>query len=76
MKYATGLFVWLAAIAALSSPALAETTQEVVNKAANGLALTPPMGWNSWNIYASKVTQELVLANASEPTAAGIVKLE
>jgi len=26
--------------------------------------LTPPMGWNSWNIYASKVTQALVLANA------------
>jgi alpha-galactosidase len=28
------------------------------------IALTPPMGWNSWNIYASKITQELLLANA------------
>src|SRR5437763_14562901 len=37
MKYAIGPFVWLAAIAALSSPALAETTQEVVNKAADAL---------------------------------------
>src|ERR1700761_93891 len=26
------------------------------------IALTPPMGWNSWNIYATKVTEELLLA--------------
>ena len=24
----------------------------------NGLALTPPMGWNSWNWFAGKVTQD------------------
>lgn len=29
------------------------------------LAMTPPMGWNSRNHYAGRITQDLVLANAS-----------
>jgi alpha-galactosidase len=37
------------------------------------IALTPPMGWNSWNIYASKVTQELVLANATAMARSGLM---
>ena len=37
------------------------------------IALTPPMGWNSWNIYASKVSQELVLANAKAMAASGLI---
>jgi alpha-galactosidase len=31
------------------------------------------MGWNSWNIYASKVTQELVLANAKAMVSSGLI---
>jgi alpha-galactosidase len=27
-------------------------------------ALTPPMGWNSWDCYAAAVTEEQVLQNA------------
>jgi alpha-galactosidase len=37
------------------------------------IALTPPMGWNSWNIYASKVTQELLLANAKAMVSSGLI---
>ncbi|MEO6520664.1 MAG: putative Ig domain-containing protein [Mucilaginibacter sp.] len=37
------------------------------------LALTPPMGWNSWNIYATKVTQQLLLANAKAMVSSGLV---
>ena len=37
------------------------------------IALTPPMGWNSWNVYASKVTQELVLANARAMVTSGLI---
>ena len=37
------------------------------------IALTPPMGWNSWNVYASKVTQALVLANAKAMAASGLI---
>ena len=37
------------------------------------IALSPPMGWNSWNVYASKVTQELVLANAKAMASSGLI---
>jgi alpha-galactosidase len=37
------------------------------------IALTPPMGWNSWNIYASKLTQKLVLANAKAMVSSGLI---
>lgn len=37
------------------------------------IALTPPMGWNSWNIYATKVTQELVAANARAMVNSGLI---
>jgi alpha-galactosidase len=37
------------------------------------IALTPPMGWNSWNIYATKVTQELVAANAKAMANSGLI---
>ena len=51
--------LFLSAILALQ-PALGETTQEVVNKAPDGLALTPPMGWNSWNKFACNVNEKIV----------------
>ena len=37
------------------------------------IALTPPMGWNSWNIYATKVKQELVFANAKAMASSGLI---
>jgi alpha-galactosidase len=37
------------------------------------IALTPLMGWNSWNVYATKVTQELVLANAKAMVSSGLI---
>jgi len=54
--------LFLAALAAtlVASPALAETSQDVVNKAPNGLAQTPPMGWNSWNKFACDVNEKVV----------------
>lgn len=37
------------------------------------IALTPPMGWNSWNVYGSKVTQALILANAKAMVSSGLI---
>ena len=37
------------------------------------IALTPPIGWNSWNIYAAKISQELVLANAKVMANSGLI---
>ena len=36
------------------------------------IALTPPMGWNSWNCYAATVDQEKVLATAKAMVAKGL----
>ena len=36
-------------------------------KVGERISLTPPMGWNSWNIYAEAVTDEWISDNASEP---------
>ncbi|HXC34295.1 MAG TPA: putative Ig domain-containing protein [Candidatus Acidoferrales bacterium] len=37
------------------------------------IALTPAMGWNSWNHYKSKVSQEIVLQNAQAMASSGLI---
>ena len=37
------------------------------------IALTPPMGWNSWNHYASRISQDLVLQNAQAVASSGLI---
>ena len=37
------------------------------------IALTPPMGWNSWNHYASRITQDIVLQNARALADSGLI---
>src|ERR1041385_1674826 len=37
------------------------------------IALTPPMGWNSWNHYASRVTADVVLQNARAMAESGLI---
>src|SRR5436305_5438127 len=65
--------VWLVLAGALSAaPAIGETTQEVVNKGPNGLALTPPMGWNSWNKFACDNNERTVRATADAMVASGM----
>src|SRR5438309_498981 len=67
------LALWLAlAAGVIGAPALAETTQEVVNKAPNGLALTPPMGWNSWNKFACDVNEKTVRETADAMVSSGM----
>ncbi|MEV0537232.1 hypothetical protein [Kitasatospora sp. NPDC050463] len=40
----------------------------------NGLALTPPMGWNSWNTLGTAVTQEQVVQTIDFMSANGLVQ--
>ena len=37
------------------------------------IALTPAMGWNSWNHYAGRITQEIVLQNAKAMVDSGLI---
>ena len=72
MRRISSLATVFAALTFAAAPVLAETTQEVVNKAPNGLALTPPMGWNSWNKFACDVNEQTVRATADAMVASGM----
>ena len=72
MRVFTKLFGVLSALALVAAPAAAETTQEVVNKGPNGLALTPPMGWNSWNKFACNVNEQIVRDTTDAMVASGM----
>jgi alpha-galactosidase len=73
MSRIVNLMVSAAVAATLTAaPALAETTLEVVNKAPNGLALTPPMGWNSWNKFACDVNEQTVRDKADAMVSSGM----
>ncbi len=37
-----------------------------------GLALTPPMGWNSWNTFQTKINEKLVMDIADEMVSSGM----
>ena len=41
-------------------------------RAGDGLALTPPMGWNSWNKFACNVSEKLILGMADALVASGM----
>src|SRR5579859_7266465 len=47
-------------------------TQKVAPLPANGLALTPPMGWNSWNKFACEVSEKTVRAAADAMASSGM----
>ena len=41
-------------------------------RTANGLAQTPPMGWNSWNKFACKVNEQVIRDTADSMVASGM----
>jgi alpha-galactosidase len=41
-------------------------------RTANGLAQTPPMGWNSWNRYGCKINEQVIRAAADAMAANGM----
>lgn len=53
--------------------ALGENSRELRIRIGDRIALTPPMGWNSWNCWARDVTQEQVLASARAMVEKGLV---
>jgi len=68
----TRVLLWLGLIALLPAALAAQSTQEMVNKTPNGLALTPPMGWNSWNKFACNVNEQTVRDTADAMVSSGM----
>jgi alpha-galactosidase len=58
-----------ASVAASSQPQAAPMAAPV---AAEGVAQTPPMGWNSWNYFAEKIDDQAVRAVADQMVASGM----
>ncbi|CDW88128.1 melibiase family protein [Stylonychia lemnae] len=48
---------------------------QIVNALDNGLGLTPPMGWNSWNAYGCKINADAVKDNANKLISLGLDKI-
>jgi alpha-galactosidase len=53
--------------------ALGETQRPLLIKAGNTLALTPPMGWNSWNCFAGAVSDAKIRAAADAMVSSGLI---
>ena len=53
-----------------NAPGSVETTIQMV--VGRKLALTPPMGWNSWNVYGQDVSAEVILRTAGAMVASGM----
>jgi alpha-galactosidase len=53
--------------------AVGETEKAFRIVVAETIALTPPMGWNSWNCWGSKVDAEKVLLSAKGMVASGLI---
>jgi alpha-galactosidase len=71
MRTARYLFVVVALALARTPAALAEP-MHFFARPANGLALTPPMGWNSWNHFACNVSASLIEGEADAMVASGM----
>ncbi|MDE1145589.1 MAG: glycoside hydrolase family 27 protein [Azospirillaceae bacterium] len=60
---------------ALAHPALADDPKEVEPpRLPNGLALTPPMGWNTWNKFACEINEEVIRKAADSLVDTGMAK--
>ena len=69
-------FVWaalavLCVVFLMPSPANAQA-KEPAPLPPNGLALTPPMGWNSWNKFACDVSEDLIKSMADAMVSSGM----
>src|SRR4029077_14637794 len=63
------LLLALAVLVPFQFPTAALAQQTAVSA---GVALTPPMGWNTWNKFACKVSDELVRSMADSMVKSGM----
>jgi alpha-galactosidase len=52
---------------------LGKVTKSFVIKCGKGIALTPPMGWNSWNCWGTSVSDQKVRASAQAMIDKGLI---
>ena len=57
-------------VASAQTPAPAETTPSIAISA--GLAMTPPMGWNTWNKFACNISEQTIRSAADAMVSSGM----
>jgi len=65
------LLALIAALLLLANPC-AHAEQKFVPRPANGLALTPPMGWNSWNRFGCDIDEAKIRREADAMVSSGL----
>lgn len=63
------------ALSLAALPALVSASSHLQKRLDNGLALTPPMGWNSYNHYNCAPNQSIILSNAEAVVSLGLADL-
>src|SRR2546427_5463928 len=58
--------------AVLSLPLLVISLYAQQNPVSSGLALTPPMGWNSWNKFGCNVSEDMIKSMADAMVTSGM----
>lgn len=66
------LVITLSLTLTTGAPSAVAEPMEFFARPANGLALTPPMGWNSWNHFACNVSAPLIEREADAMVASGM----
>lgn len=61
------------AVSLTASNKKGKSSKTVTIKVGNQIALTPPMGWNSWNCFATAVDEQKVMSAAKAFVSSGLV---
>lgn len=69
---AAGLLIAPSAVMAATVPSSSAAT--VTASSYNGLALTPPMGWNDWSYYQCNINEKLILDQGAALVSSGLSK--
>lgn len=72
VNFTRHVFVVLMAVTLARVPAALAEPMQFFARPANGLALTPPMGWNSWNHFGCNVSAALIEGEADAMVASGM----
>ena len=59
-------------LSCIASMAMAEASPPQPPRKANGLALTPPMGWNSWNKFGCDINEQVIRSAADAIVRSGM----
>ena len=53
---------------------LAFSILKLLNCLDNGLGITPPMGWNSWNVFGCNVTEKNIIDTIDAFNSSGLLE--